>query len=138
MKIGQVATDQYIPWLQEYLALTDAGVIPRADPDDFWDLHLESKKLIRPEEEQRVDGGWLLDANGKEVRSRVLPEEFNKQYLYTIYECMKRYGYGAGPFKYDYVHVQRMPDETYLVRGSHRAAVLTMLGYTEIPAVVIN
>lgn len=135
VKLGQVAIDQYIPWLQEYVENQD---IPRADPDDFWDMYLESKKLIRPEEEQRPDGGWLLDENGNEIRARMVPEEFNKRYLYTIYENIKKYGYGEGPFKYDYVHVQRLPDDTYLVRGSHRAACLVLLGYTEIPAIVIN
>jgi len=135
VKIGQVAIEEYIPYLQEYIENQD---IPRADPDKFWDMYLECKKLIRPEDEQRVDGGWLLDGDGNEVRSRSAPNDFNKQYLYTIYECIKKYGYGEGPFKYDYVHVQRLPDDTYLVRGSHRAACLTVLGYTEIPAVVIN
>ncbi len=135
VKLGQVATDQYIPWLQEYIENQE---IPRVNPDDFWDMYLESKKLTRPEEEQRPDGGWLRDEEGNEIKSRTLPEDFNKRYLYTAYECMKKYGYGEGPFKYDYVHVQRMSDETYLVRGSHRAAILTVLGYTEILAVVIN
>ena len=101
-------------------------------------MYLESKKLIRPEDEQRLEGGWFLDENGKEVRSRTPPDDFNKRYLYTIYECIKNYGYGEGPFKYEYVHVQRMPDNTFLVRGSHRAAALTVLGYTGILAAVIN
>ncbi len=135
VKLGQAATDEYIPQLREYIENEE---IPRANADDFWDMYLESKKSIRPEEEQRDDGGWLLDENGNEVRSRTVPQEFNKRYLYTIYECIKRYGYGEGPFKYDYVHVQRLPDDTYLVRGSHRAAALIVLEYAEIPAVVIN
>ncbi len=135
VKLGLVAVNKYIPQLQEYIENEE---IPRANADDFWDMYLESKKHIRPEEEQRLDGGWLLDKDGNEVRTRAMPEDFSKQYLYTVYECIKRYGYGEGPFKYDYVHVQRLPDETYLVRGSHRAAALTVLGYGEIPAVVIN
>jgi len=135
VNLGQVAVDQYIPWLQEYIENQD---ILRADPDEFWDMFLESKKLIRPEEEQRADGGWLLDEKGNEVRSRTVPEDFNKRYLYTIYECIKKYGYGEGPFKYDYVYVQRMSDGTYLMRGSHRAACLVVLGYDNILAIVIN
>jgi hypothetical protein len=135
VQLGQVARDQYVPYLQEYISNQD---IPRGDPDDFWDMYLDSKQLIRPEEEQRPDGGWLLDENGNEVRSRVLPENFNKRYLYTVYESIRKYGYGEGPFKYDYVHVQRLPDDTYLVRGSHRAASLVVLGYTDIPVVIIN
>jgi hypothetical protein len=135
VRLGQVATDQYIPQLLEYLQNEE---IPRANADDFWDLYLESKRLIRPEEQQRNNGGWLLDDSGNEVRTRVVPEEFNRHYLHTVYECIKKHGYGAGPFKYDYVHVQRLPDETYLVRGSHRAAALLVLNYTEIPVVVIN
>lgn len=133
--LGDVANNLYLPWLAEYL--TDDS-IERANPDDFWDLYLESKKRIRPEEEQRPDGGWLRDESGNEIRSRELPEDFNRRYLYTIYECIKKYGYGEGPFKYDYVHVQRLPDENYLVRGSHRAACLVELGYSQILAVVIN
>lgn len=135
VKVGQIVLEHYIPWLQEYIDNSD---IPRENADNFWDMYLESKELIRPEDQQRPDGGWLLDVDGNEVRTRTIPEDFNKKYLYTIYECIKKYGYGAGPFKYDYVHVQRFPDETYLVRGSHRAAVLTVLGYTEIPVVIIN
>ncbi len=135
VKLSQTATDKYIPQLREYIENEE---IPRANADDFWDMYLESKKLIRPEEEQRVDGGWLLGEDGKEVRNRGVPQDFDKRYLYTVYECIKKYGYGEGPFKYDYVHVQRMPDETYLVRGSHRAAALLVLGYTDIRAVVIN
>jgi hypothetical protein len=135
VRLGQVATEQYIPDLQAYLK---DETIPRANPDDFWDMYLKSKELIRPEEQQRPDGGWLLDGEGNEVRTRVVPEDFNKRYLYTIYECINKYGYGEGPFKYDYVHVQRLPDDTYLVRGSHRVACLVVLGYTSIPAVVIN
>jgi len=135
VKLGQTAVSHYIPWLQEYIENQD---IPRADPDEFWDMYLAFKKLIRPVEEQRVHGGWLLDENGNEVRSRGVPEDFDKRYLYTVYECIKKYGYGQGPFKYDYVHVQRLPDDTHLVRGNHRAACLTVLGYAQILAVVTN
>lgn len=135
VKIGQVALEEYVPHLQNYI--NDLS-IPREDPDNFWDMYLDSKELIRPADEQRTDGGWLLDRNGNEVRTRILPEEFNRRYLYTIYECIKKYGYGQGPFKYDYVHVQSLSDETYLVRGSHRAASLVVLGYTSIPVVIIN
>jgi len=135
VKFGQVATDLYIPWLQEYIKNEE---IPRANADDFWDMYLKSKKFIRPEEEQRAEGGWLLDENGNEVRSRPVPEDFNRAYLHTIYECIKKYGYGEGPFKYDYVHVQRLPDDTYLVRGSHRAAALKLLGYENISVLIIN
>ena len=67
VKLGQVAADQYIPWLQEYIENQE---ITRANPDDFWDMYLESKKLIRPEEEQRPDGGWLRDEEGNEIKSR--------------------------------------------------------------------
>ena len=135
VKLGDVAIKKYIPWLQEYIANEE---ILRANADDFWDMYLESKKLIRPEEEQRVDGGWLRRTDGTEYRSRGLLEDFDKRYLYTVYECIKRYGYGEGPFKYECVHVQRLPDDTHLVRGSHRAAALVVLGYREISAVVIN
>ncbi len=135
VQIGAITRDHYIPWLQEYIDNLD---IPREEADNFWDMYLDSKALIRPENQQRPDGGWFLDENGKEVRTQTLPEDFNKKYLYTIYECIKKYGYGKGPFKYDYVHVQYMPDETYLVRGSHRAACLKVLGYESIPVVIIN
>ena len=43
VKLAQVAIDQYIPWLNEYV---ENEKIPRANPDDFWDMYLESKKLI--------------------------------------------------------------------------------------------
>jgi len=135
VELGQVAINSYIPWLQEYLANPE---IPREDPDNFWDMYLESKELIHPADEQRPDGGWFQGPDGKEIRTREMPEEFNRKYLYTMYECIKKYGYGKGPFKYEYVHVQRLSDETYLVRGSHRAACLKTLGYNQIPVVVIN
>jgi len=142
VEVGSIVGKLYLPWLQEY----ESGKYNRADPDAFWDMYLQSKEYIRPEEEQRSDGGWLRDPEtGEEVRNRAVPEDFDKRYLFTVYECIKKYGYGKGPFQYNYVHAQKIYDdpddvskERYLIRGSHRAACLKMLGYKDILAVIIN
>jgi hypothetical protein len=130
--LRQVASETYVPWLEEYIA--DES-IPRADANDFWDLFLEVKKLTRPEDDQRPDGGWTQDV----PRTRTVPEDVNKRYLYTVYECIKKYGYGRGPFKYDYVRAHVNKDTGLLeITGSHRAAALKVLGYDTITVTVTN
>lgn len=130
--LRQVALEVYVPWLEEYIS--DESIL-RANADDFWDMFLESKELIRPEEVQRPDGGWLQD----QPRTRTLPEDFNKRYTYTVYECIKKYGYGEGPFKYDYIRAHVNPDIGKLeLTGSHRIAALKVLGYDTIKVAITN
>lgn len=129
--LREVAVNDFIPWLCEYVTED----LPKANADDFWDMFLESKRLGRPDEVQRPDGGWLENQS----RTRDLPEDFNRRYLYTIYECIKKYGYGEGPFKYDYIRAQMNHDSGKLeLTGSHRAACLKVLGYDEVPVVITN
>jgi hypothetical protein len=131
VSIRQVATETYVPWLEEYIS--DES-IPREDPDMFWDMFLEHKDLLRPEDIQRRKGGFI----GFDKTTRNVPVEFDKRYLFTVYECMKKYGYAEGPFKYDYVRAHRVPNGTLEIAGSHRAAALTVLGYDEIPVTITN
>ena len=130
--VRDVAQDKYIPWLQEY----STGTCPKEDPDAYWDLLLEHKEALRPAEAQRPDGGWLLD----QPKTRVVPEDLDRKYLYTMYECMKKYGYAKGPFAHDLVRVQAQDGNTgrLEITGSHRAACLAHLGYDEIKVVVTN
>jgi len=132
VSLRPVALTHYIPWLEEYIS-NDS--IVRADADDFWDFFLKSKELTRPVEVQRPDGGWLED----QPRTRSLPEEFNKRYTYIVYECIRKYGYGEGPFKYDYIRAHVNPDIDKLeLTGSHRAAALKVLGYDEVIVTITN
>jgi hypothetical protein len=128
--LRDVAKDVYIPWLLDYIKED----VPRANPDDYWDLFLKHKDLLRPEEIQRPDGGFLKD----QPRTRNVPEEEDKRYLYTMFECIKKYGYGEGPFRYDYIRAQPTGDGKLELTGSHRAACLWLLGYDEIPVVITN
>ncbi len=128
--LREVAVNEFAQWLREYAE----GDVPRAEPGDFWDMFLESKMLNRPEGIQRPDGGWLQG----QPRTRDLPEDFNKRYLYTIFECIKKYGYGEGPFKYDYIRAHTNEHGQIEMSGSHRAACLKALGYDEISVVVTN
>lgn len=129
--IREHAKNTYVPWLEEYVGDT---AIPREDPDMFWDMFLEQKHRLRPEDMQRQKGGFI----GFDTTTRGVPVEFDKRYLYTIYECVKKYGYAEGPFKYDYVKVHRVSNGSLEIAGSHRAAVLTALGYDEIKVTVTN
>ncbi|MBD3260640.1 MAG: hypothetical protein GF334_03015 [Candidatus Altiarchaeales archaeon] len=129
--IRDVARNKLIPWLEEYIA--DES-IPREDPDRFWDMFLEQKDLIRPKEIQRPKGGFI----GFDKTTRDLPESFNRRYTHTVYECMKKYGYAEGPFKYDYVRAHRAPNGKLEIAGSHRAAALVVLGYDEVPVTITN
>lgn len=129
--IRQVAKETYLPWLKEY----DEGKHPKEDPAAFWDMFLEMKDRIRPEELQRPDGGWLRD----EPETRDVPRDFDRRYLFTMLECMRKYGYATGPFAHDLVCVQRDHEAgTLELAGSHRAACLVHLGYDEIPVIIAN
>jgi len=126
------ALEPYLSWLDEYLASEH-----REDPDDFADRLLEMKRCQRPEDEQRYSAGWLKHPDGTEYRTRLVPKEINKRYLCTMYESIKKYGYGQGPYKYDYIRAVRLGGKIQLT-GAHRAACLIKLGYEEIPVVVTN
>ncbi len=130
VRIRDVARDMLVPWLEGY----KAGDYPAEDPDSYWKMFLEARELLRPEEIQRPDGGWLVDR----PKTRVLPEEFDKRYLFTLFECMKKYGYGEGMFEYDYVPAMRLEDGRIELMGSHRAACLVCLGYDEVKVSMIN
>ncbi len=131
VSIREYARNTLVPWLEEYVA--DMS-IPREDPDMFWDMFLEQRNLLRPEDIQRRDGGFI----GLEKTTRTVPTEFDKRYLCTVYECMKKYGYAEGPFKYDYVRAHKVSNGTLEIAGSHRAAALTVLGYDEIKVTITN
>lgn len=123
VSLGQLAQDLYIPWLKEY----EGG----ADPDAFWDMFLQSKRELRPEDEQRYSRGWAAEG-----RTRRPPDDFNRRYLYTMYECMRKYGYAKGPFLHQYVHGRRLPDDYIALDGRHRTACLSALGYDEIKVIL--
>lgn len=125
-----VVEELYLPWLREYTG--------GANPDDFRDMFLESRRLLRPEEEQRFSDGWLKDTEGKPIITRTLPENFNRQYLYVVYECIRKYGYGEGPFKNDYIRAQRTNDGRLLLTGSHRVAALLHLGVQDVRVVEVR
>lgn len=130
-KLRDVAREVYLPWLAEY----DEGKYPKEDPDAFWDMYLEHRNYIRPEEIQRPDGGWLRDR----PRTRNVPEEFDRRYLFTVLESIKKYGYAEGPFKYELVRAQPVRGSDLIeITGSHRAACLVHLGYRNIPVVITN
>jgi hypothetical protein len=133
-EVSGTVNDVYLPWLKEYTASTD----DRLDPDDLTDMLLEQKRLLRPEDEQRYSDGWSKSPEGTEVRTRSLPEEFDKKYLCTLFENIKKYGYGKGPYKYDYIRATQNGNGKIYLTGSHRAACLLHLGYTEIPVAVTN
>ena len=129
-----VVQDLYLSWLDEYVSSQDS----KEDPDNFPDMFLEHKRLLRPEDEQRYSDGWLKNPDGSEFRTRSVPTGFDKKYLFTLFESIKKYGYGTGPYKYDYIRAT--PDDTgkiYLT-GAHRSACLIKLGYEEIPVIITN
>jgi len=124
---GTVIDKEYLPMLQEYEGGTN--------PDAFKDLFLESRQLIRPEDEQRHSDGWLKRPDGSEFRSQGVSREFDRKYLYAVLESIKKYGYGKGPYKNDYVRAQRTDEGKLFLTGSHRIACLLHLGYNEIRVV---
>lgn len=123
ISIPHVAKNLYRTWLEEY----EGG----EDPDNFWDLHLKHKELIRPADEQRYSNGWHPDGDRK------IPYDFHRKYLYTVYECLKKYGYGKGPFQYDYMPAWRV-DGIIHISAAHRCAALLKLGYDEVPIVLLR
>lgn len=124
----------YLPWLDEYTASQDS----KEDPDNFPDMFSEHKKLLRPENEQRYSDGWLKHPDGTEFRTRSVPMEFDKKYLFTLFESIKKYGYGQGPYKYDYIRATCGADGKIYLTGAHRSACLIKLGYEEIPVIITN
>ncbi len=126
---GTVVDKEYLSALEEY----EGG----ANPDDFKDLYLKSRRLIRPEDEQRYSDGWLKREDGSEFRNQGVPEEFDRKYLYAVLESIKKHGYGEGPYKNDYVRAQRTDEGKLLLTGSHRIACLLHLGYNEIRVVEV-
>ena len=125
-----VVEEIYLPWLQDY----QGGV----SADDFKAMFLESRRLLRPEEEQRFSDGWLKNERGKEVKTRTVPEDFNRKYLYTVHESIKKHGYGQGPYANDYIRAQRTDDGKLLLTGSHRVACVLHQGIEEIPVVEVR
>jgi hypothetical protein len=133
--VGDIVHKVYLPWLQSY----DLSSTPPLNPEDFPDVLLESKRLLRPEDEQRYSDGWLKNPlDGTEIRTRSLPEDFDKRYLCTMLESIKKYGYGEGPYKYDYIRAHLNEKDHIYLTGSHRVACLIHLGYNEIPVLVTN
>jgi hypothetical protein len=103
------------------------------------DVLLEHKRCLRPEDEQRYSDGWLKREDGTEFRGRsVQLTDIDKTHLFTIFESIKKYRYGEGPYKYDYIRAERKDNGKIYLTGAHRVACLLKLGYDEVPVVVAN
>ncbi len=133
-EVAGVVHDLYLSWLDEYIASQEN----KEDPDNFPDMFLENKRLLRPEDEQRYSDGWLKRPDGTEFRSRSVSTEFDKKYLFTLFESIKKYGYGKGPYEYDYIRATRDDSGKIYLTGAHRSACLMKLGYEDIPVIITN
>ena len=133
-EVAGVVHDLYLSWLDEYIASPEN----KEDPDNFPDMLLENKRLLRPEDEQRYSDGWLKHPDGTELRRRSTPMEFDKKYLFTLFESIKKYGYGKGPYEYDYIRATQDDSGKIYLTGAHRTACLMKLGYEEIPVIITN
>jgi hypothetical protein len=134
VEIPKHVYDLYLPWLEELER--DPSQEPSGDA--FLDKFLEVRKKQRPEDEQRYSDGWLKSPEGGELRRRDLTREQDREYLFYVFASLKKYGYGKGPFQYNYMRVIPKGTDKFLITGSHRAACLIKLGYTEVPVIVTN
>jgi len=142
-EVGDIVRKVYLPWLEEYIEdMATPGVhyFPQSQLGDLVYTFLEAKNQLRPEDQQRYSRGWLKRQDGSEYRTRPLPEEMDRRLLYAIYESIKEYGYGEGPYQHDYIRAHPfVHDENKLfLTGSHRVACLIALGYDEIKVVETN
>jgi hypothetical protein len=131
---ASVVRNLYLPLLDEYVSSGET-----VDFDNFSDVFLEHKKCLRPEDEQRYSDGWLKNPDGTEFRARgVSNTEIDSKHLFALFESIKRYGYGKGPYKYDYIRATRDDSGKVYLTGAHRTACLIKLGYEDIPVIVTN
>lgn len=141
--IGDIVTKQYLPWLEEYkekgtgFSAKDAPSI-RVSSDSFPSAYLASRRRLRPEDEQRYSDGWLKHEDGSEHRTRSLDPEFDRLYLFSVYESIKEYGYGRGPYEFDLLRAHKNEHGQLYLTGSHRVASLIALGYEEIKVLETN
>ena len=131
---ASIVHNSYLPLLDEYVASGD-----KKDFAASLDVLLKHKKCLRPEDEQRYSDGWLKNSDGTEFRSRgVSLGPIDNEHLFTLYESINRYGYGEGPYKYDYIRAERQDNGKIYLTGAHRAACLIKLGYEDVPVIVTN
>lgn len=65
-----------------------------------------------------------------------VPDDFDKRYLYTIYESIKHFGYACGPFWGQLIPAYKQRDGSLYLIGSHRVASLLELGINQIDVFV--
>ena len=134
VEYASIVDNSYLPFLDEYVSSNECK-----DSDNSLDVLLEHKRCLRPEDEQRYSDGWLKSADGTECRARsVQLTAIDKTHLFTLFESIKKYGYGEGPYKYDYIRAERKDDGKIYLTGAHRVACLIKLGYEDVSIVVTN
>jgi hypothetical protein len=134
VEYASVVDNLYLPLLNKYASSDN-----REDCDNFPDVLLEHKRCLRPEDQQRYSDGWLKHPDGTEFRARrVSDTAIDSHHLFTLFESIKKYGYGKGPYKYDYIRATKDAAGKVYLTGAHRVACLIKLGYEDIPVIVTN
>lgn len=68
----------------------------------------------------------------------VIPDSLNEDYLYSMCESIKKWGYASGPFYGDYMPVYKYPNGKIYLKGAHRTAALLHLGITNIKVLMTD
>ena len=102
------------------------GTVDGDEVVDYW-LKKEAVKCDVPSGTKRLNG--LPEDFPVEV-----PDDLKKDYLYRLYENIKK----NGVFPYHNIRVYKQKNGTLYCKDSHRVACLIYLGYKEIPVVIVE
>lgn len=118
--------NKYIQWLKEY------DVCEKYKEEVITNM-LEIKYI------EAHPSDSLIRLNGlPKIFPGTPSEEQDKNYLISICESFKKYGYADGPFKYQYIRIYKQSDGILYVKDSHRFACLLHLGITHGQAIIID
>jgi len=123
-------TENHIKLLHEYVD----GKYPKANAEDVTELKYKMRRYeVLPKGDSTVEAdlqrptGRLPDKFPGDI-----PVELDRNYLFSLYESIVKWGYASGPFYGDFIPAYKYSDGRVYLKGAHRAAVLKVSGYTKI------
>ncbi len=128
--------NNYLSMLKGYDAAVPVVEVPA---EKVSELRYKMKWFKRHPQGNAVEGNLQRPSgNLPKPFPGVIPEELNTEYLYSMYESIKKWGYASGPFYGDYMPAYKYPNGKIYLKGAHRTAALLHLGITNIKVLMTD